>query len=404
MEEFMLNKNWLRFLAVMLVFELTIVGCASNSGTTEITGLISLDNAMTEAIAYIEARTNHGDTIALSKIASPQIELSDFLNDEFINRFNNNGNLVVVVRGRALESINEEQQFQLSGMVSDASAVGIGRFLGAKVVLTGDLVRFANFTQLSIRVVEVETAILIASYFAKINEDDPIIAGITGSIGNTGKTMVTETALNHFNLGKEYLAAGLPDLALSEFNRSLSRNRNFTEALFHRGIAHYNRAEYVLMESYAPAMRPDGTASRSVLESYGRNARSIFQLAISDFTAVLRNNPNNADAYFNRGLAYFYSGQIFGGTQNENRNNLDLAIADFTHVIRINPNSKDAYIQRGRVYQRIGGLLNVNNPSGGPGSAFIDRAISDYTIALRIDPDDAIVQRMLEEIRNRWNR
>lgn len=59
---------------------------------------------------------------------------------------------------------------------------------------------------------------------------------------------------------------------------------------------------------------------------------------IFNWSEEIKNNPNNAEAYFNRGLAY-----------GEKGNNAK-SISDFTRVIRINPKYGDAYRCRAMDY------------------------------------------------------
>ncbi len=53
---------------------------------------------------------------------------------------------------------------------------------------------------------------------------------------------------------------------------------------------------------------------------------------------------------------------------------LDKAIADYTEAIRLNPSFAEAYIFRGNAYYEQGEF---------------DKAITDYTEAIRLDPKDA---------------
>ena len=68
--------------------------------------------------------------------------------------------------GAALASVDKEYQFQMSGMVSDASAVGIGHYLRAKVVLTGSFSRYAGFSQLRLRAIDVRSSQVLTLYTA----------------------------------------------------------------------------------------------------------------------------------------------------------------------------------------------------------------------------------------------
>jgi hypothetical protein len=209
------------------MFGMTLLCCAAAVlaacvSAPPVTGLMSLEEAVAGAATAVEARTQSGGKIALAKIASPLAALSDFLGGELESRFNAGGKLAVLVRGVTLDQVSAEQQFQMSGLVSDESAVSIGRFLGAQAVIAGEFSRFANFSQLSIRAVDVETAQVLAAYSVKIAPNDPVLAGVTAPLGPARGGAVSEAALEHLNLGKDYLAAGIPDnyLAISGLEKA----------------------------------------------------------------------------------------------------------------------------------------------------------------------------------------
>jgi tetratricopeptide (TPR) repeat protein len=84
---------------------------------------------------------------------------------------------------------------------------------------------------------------------------------------------------------------------------------------------------------------------------------------IADYTQVIRLTPNDADAYNNRGVAWYYKGDN------------DRAIVDYTEAIRLNPRLAPACLNRGVAWYYKG-----DN----------DRAIADYTEAVRLDPNYAL--------------
>jgi len=86
--------------------------------------------------------------------------------------------------------------------------------------------------------------------------------------------------------------------------------------------------------------------------------------AIVELTMAIALKPYNAEAYYQRAVAYQVLSYEEGG-------NIDLAVADFTKAIEINPNHADAYFNRGLAYQSKGD---------------IEWAISDYSKVLEIDP------------------
>ncbi|GHV93314.1 hypothetical protein AGMMS50268_38170 [Spirochaetia bacterium] len=84
--------------------------------------------------------------------------------------------------------------------------------------------------------------------------------------------------------------------------------------------------------------------------------RDLIELAIVDYNAALKINPNNTVALFNRADAYYDRGEY------------DLAIADYTAVLNINPNNASA--------------LNKKDD--------FQKAIADWTQAIKIDPNDVL--------------
>ena len=66
------------------------------------------------------------------------------------------------------------------------------------------------------------------------------------------------------------------------------------------------------------------------------------ELAIEDYTEVIKLDPDFAQAYYQRGLAYAKKGEI------------KLAIADYTKAIEIKPDNADAYYSRGGAFLRLG--------------------------------------------------
>ena len=67
-----------------------------------------------------------------------------------------------------------------------------------------------------------------------------------------------------------------------------------------------------------------------------------YDKAIAHYSEALRLNPKDADAYYNRGIAW------------ERRGEYDKAIADYSEAIRLNPNYADAYYNRGIAWERRG--------------------------------------------------
>ena len=85
--------------------------------------------------------------------------------------------------------------------------------------------------------------------------------------------------------------------------------------------------------------------------------------AAADLSKAIGIKPDDAEAYFDRGLVYNRIGSH------------SKAIADFSEAIRLNGDYKDAYIQRGTVYGHLGQYA---------------KAIADYSAVIRLEPNKDI--------------
>ena len=108
-------------------------------------------------------------------------------------------------------------------------------------------------------------------------------------------------------------------------------------------------------------------------DAYYRRGKAYYEAdlkirAITDFTAAIQLKPDFVDAYLGRARAYTYMGY-----SNE-KGRYDLAIADCTKAIELNPDNADAYYWRGTAY------LQKDD---------YDNAIADYTKAIEFDPNNA---------------
>jgi tetratricopeptide (TPR) repeat protein len=115
--------------------------------------------------------------------------------------------------------------------------------------------------------------------------------------------------------------------------------------------------------------------------------------AISYFTDKIRQNPNDDNAYFRRGMAW------------DAKNELQIAVKDLSDAIRINPNEANWFYSRGIIYTNLREYqkaladdteairLNPNNAlyRNGRGVDYrdlkeFDKAIADFDEAIRLEP------------------
>jgi curli biogenesis system outer membrane secretion channel CsgG len=98
--------------------------------------------------------------IAVISISSNNRDVSALVVDELEYHLVSAKKFTIVDR-RTLDAIRAEQNFQMSGDVSDASAVSIGQMLGANIVITGSITGAGTNQRLSIRALDVNTAQIV---------------------------------------------------------------------------------------------------------------------------------------------------------------------------------------------------------------------------------------------------
>ncbi len=103
-----------------------------------------------------------------------------------------------------------------------------------------------------------------------------------------------------------------------------------------------------------------------------------YEGAIDNFNQALRLNPNDAQAYMNRGNAHYEIAQHSGDPDKDYR----AAIEDFNQALRLHPQESTAYVRRGVVRYEIAQY------SKDPDKDY-KAAIQDFNQALRLNPREA---------------
>ncbi len=68
-----------------------------------------------------------------------------------------------VVERRLMEKLLDELKYGSSGLADESTVAKIGKHLGAKVVITGSIMRFQNVMEVNARIIEVESSSIIAA-------------------------------------------------------------------------------------------------------------------------------------------------------------------------------------------------------------------------------------------------
>jgi hypothetical protein len=154
-----------------------------------------LDIAIRDTSDYLNDNIPKGNKIVILNIQSDHAALSEYIIDELIANAVNDKMFSVVDRAQ-LEQIRMELNFQLSGEVSDESALSIGKFLGAQTIVSGTIGELADRHRMRIRALNVETAEVQGQYNRNINKSRLITA-----LSKGGKTQTANYGARMANSG-----------------------------------------------------------------------------------------------------------------------------------------------------------------------------------------------------------
>jgi len=119
-----------------------------------------LEEAAINASLEMAEKITADSTIAVLNVYSSDRSTSEYIIGELEYNFVKTGKFKIVDR-RRLDQIRTEQNFQISGDVSDDSAVSIGNMLGANIVITGEITGSGTTQRLVLKALDVKTAQII---------------------------------------------------------------------------------------------------------------------------------------------------------------------------------------------------------------------------------------------------
>ena len=134
---------------------------------------LPLAEVIKQSAQGIEETLPQGTMIAIINFASPRVEFSDYVIEELTSELLENGKIVIVDR-RNLSHIREEMNLQLSGDVSDESALSIGRLLGAHYIVTGTLTDMGSYQRFRIRIINVENGAIQRQVTNELQNDGQV--------------------------------------------------------------------------------------------------------------------------------------------------------------------------------------------------------------------------------------
>jgi len=169
-------KPSLVFLAVFLII-----------GTKAHTQTVSYADAINRIAFAIEDKLTGNAPVAIIKFDSSSQRFSNRIINDLTETLIKDGKKVVDRQN--LDLILKEQNFQLSGYVSDESAVSIGHMLGAQSIIIGSGENMADYYRVQFRMLSVETAVVQSSISQNIRYDTAmrrlLNTSVSDGIGST---------------------------------------------------------------------------------------------------------------------------------------------------------------------------------------------------------------------------
>lgn len=128
-----------------------------------------LSDSLQTIVDEINAKLTTGTYVLVSEFTSDEsLKRTDFqytfnnIQDQFQTKLCNASNVRLINRdSQSFQLLNEEEQFQLSGVVSDESTLSICRKVGAQILIEGKLKRTSNGYSLYIQATDIETYVII---------------------------------------------------------------------------------------------------------------------------------------------------------------------------------------------------------------------------------------------------
>jgi TolB-like protein len=167
----MKNRKNILCIIVLVISVFSFMTCTSNPPPPPPPQGPTLDQTIQQTAESIGINLRSGIKIAMLNFTSSSIAFSEYVLDELGGALVNAKRVSVVDR-RELELIRQEENFQLSGEVSDKSMVSIGKKLGAQMIVSGSLRNMGEEYKFTARILNVETAQVEAFFSSDISKKD----------------------------------------------------------------------------------------------------------------------------------------------------------------------------------------------------------------------------------------
>jgi len=196
-------------------------------------------------------------------------------------------------------------------------------------------------------------------------------------------------ALAYNHRGIAFFNKGDYDEAIKDFCKTIEIDPKCAFAYSNRGYAHFNKPGYVYFNENNQNKALKNFSKDDLEKVIEHIHKDKVGNVLHDYNMAIKLNPKIALAYNNRGSLYYSTSK------------LDKAFLDFNEAIEIDPKIALAYNNRGNVYTSKGDQdmalkyhANITKVKGIYHASAIEnyiKAIADYTKAIELDPNLALV-------------
>ena len=139
---------------------------------------VPLDIALDNCAAQLRNQLPRGARVAILTIEAKSNDFAEYVTDSMSAKLVAQNHLTILERGKTLKALDAEQNYQMSGNVSDETASSVGKQLGAELIITGSIVSRGDLYSMNVRVVHVETARIQTQWSANNIRVDSSIASM----------------------------------------------------------------------------------------------------------------------------------------------------------------------------------------------------------------------------------
>lgn len=204
--------------------------------------------------------------------------------------------------------------------------------------------------------------------------------------------------LENPNIRRELLSLDeLPTVINRDVPQQVRSLALFTLGQLFRGEGKLEQAKAALENALAltPSDELRGKIHFYLGSIYGQGNASELDRAIASYAEAIALRPTDANAFYNRGLAYWNRYRLVSNAVED----LDRAIEDFTQTLTLKPSYAKAYLNRGAVYYARSGPDQRQDAD--TRRRTIQRAVADFGRVIQLEPEsyEAYYNRGLAYIR-----